>query len=409
MLRQFSKKWFFLLVVILADLYIALNSSILFFYFIFWLLITVSAMNCAWIVSSYFASRLSITRKVANKAEEDDEIDIELTMNNRGIVPCYNLVVEDVLACSDEGTRNRRTVVEFLGAKQQRTIRYRCRCFKRGKYALGPCSVYFFDPLGLFFLKKTFFVHSELFVYPRTFPIKNFPPLVKGSSPWFGIEAGRSSGDDHEFHGVREYRSGDPIKRIHWFSSARKNRIIVKEFQRQSFYRATIMFNLDKNTNYGSGKETVVEYIIKIAASVAKNLLEKDVSVALLAHVGEMMHFDFNKGHEHLEDVMRFLALAQAESRVSLGDIFDEFVKCIPHDSSIIAVMLDTDWGVLPRMMSLGQKNISVIPLVVHSTTFLQKFDRQKVMRDISAKFVHAYKIQPLFFSQGDNLEAAFG
>lgn len=335
-------------------------------------------------------------------------MEIETLIKNNSFLPVFNLVLEDQLTCADPKERKRLFLIEYLGARSFLNIRYNCLCPLRGKYNLGPFVVYFFDLFGLFFFKRTYYIHSQLYVYPWTFRIKKFPQLVKGVLPWFGIETTRFSGDEDEFFGIREYKEGDPVKRIHWVSTSRKNTLIVKQFQRQSFFRATMLFNLEKDKNFGEGKERVAEYIIKIAASISKYLLERDISLEIIVHAGEIVHIPSNKGPEHLEDIFKFLATAQAESRVSLGEIFEEFSRYIPNDSSLIIIMLDTDRKYLQSMLLLEKRNIFIIPLILGSSTFLYPLDRENVLKELEMKISPTSNLKPMFFSRGDNLEEVF-
>lgn len=351
-----------------------------------------------------------MVRRTVSKVEEDDILEIETEIKHNGFLPLFNFVLEDYLSCASslDSERQRWILLDYLGAKSFLNLKYHCLCPQRGKYEIGPFVVYFFDPCGLFFLKRTYYVYSELYVYPRTFTIRRFPPLAKGILPWFGIETTRASGDEDEFYGVREYKEGDPIKRIHWISTARKNRLIVKQFQRQSFFRATIIFNLGKYKNFGEGKERVAEYIIKIAASLAKYLIERDVSLEIIAHVGEAVHIPFNKGTEHLGNILKFLAVAQAESKVGLSEIFEEFSRRIPNDSNLIVIMLDKDWEYLPNILLLEKRNVSLIPLILISSTFRYSFKKQEVIKDIEIKSSQVFNLNPILFSRGDNLEECF-
>ena len=273
---------------------------------------------------------------------------------------------------------------------------------------MGPFVIYFFDPLNLFYFKRTYYVYSGVVVYPQIFKIERLPALTRSILPWFGIETARTSGDDDEFYGTREYKDGESVKRIHWISSARKNKLIVKQFQLQSFFGTTIIFNLEKAKNLGEGKESVAEYIIKIAASVAHYLTERGVSIELLAHIGEIVHLPFNKGQEHLENILKILAIAQAESRISFSEAFEEFARYIPNDSSLVAVMSDQDYTDLPRMVSLYSRGVSLIPLIVVSDTFLPVFDKKKIMRQTKIKVSNLVNMHAKFVSQGDNLSEAF-
>jgi uncharacterized protein (DUF58 family) len=394
--------------IILFNLIIALKTSVEFFYFFFWFLMTVVCISLAWVAAQYFGARLYLERNLAGKIEEDDILEVTAKIKSKSFLPVFNALVIDYLPCAAERQQEKKILLDYLGPKSHTNIIYTCLCFKRGKYNLGPFLVYFFDPFGLFFLKKTYSVYSELYVYPKTFMIQKLPTLTKGMLPWFGIETGRVSGDEHEFYGIREYKPGDPVKKIHWLTTARKNTLIIKQFQQLVFFRATIIFNLEKERNYGEGKECVAEYMIKIAASLAKHLIERNVSLQLIAHTQEMVHMPFNKGPEHLEDIFRFLSLAQAESRVGFGEIFEEFSNYILHDSSLIVIMLDKDWESLPRILSLEKRNISFIPLVLLSSTFLDHNQKQKDIKNLNMDLPQVFDIKPVFFSCGDNLEEIF-
>lgn len=410
MLKLCLKKWIFVLVLIIASLIIGIRTSIALFHVLFWFLSVFISVNLLWIIIGYFGARLHIKRRLADKLEEGGTLEVETSIKNNGFLLFFNLALEDTLACAEAGEKKRLFLIDYLGPKSCLKFKYKCYCNLRGKYQIGPVSVFFFDPFGMFFFKKTYQVYSELYVYPETFYIKKFPELVKGSLPWFGIETARVSGDDDEFFGIREYRQGDPIKRIHWPSTARNNKLIVKQYQRQSYYKATLIFSLQKDKNLGHGKESVAEYIIKIAASIAKYLLGQgiDISLQFIVHAGEIVHIPFNKGEDHLDDVLRFLTIAKAESNVSLAEVFEEFACDIPNDSTLIALLTDTDWEILSSLPILEAKNVSVIPLVILPATFLPTSNKQAIAREAEVRIASLVNKKPIIFSQGDNLGEVF-
>ncbi|MCX5701596.1 MAG: DUF58 domain-containing protein [Candidatus Omnitrophica bacterium] len=408
MLRILLKKWIFLFIIIIFDLIIGLRTAADFFYFFFWFLLSVVALSLIWVLVEYIGATLHLERKIPRRVIEDDILELEAVIKNKSILPLLNLVLEDNLSCAAPEKRKKWALLEYLGPSSSVTIKYSCECPLRGKYRIGPFSIFLFDPLGLFFLKKTFFVYSELYVYPRIFEIPRFPELVKGIVPWFGMETSRVSGDEHEFYGVREYQRGDPIKKIHWLSTARKNKLIVKLFQKLVFYRTTIIFNLNQDRNYGEGKKSVVEYTVKIAASVAKYLIDKGISVEIIAHTGEIVHMPFNKGQEHMEDIFKFLAVAQAESKIGMDEMFQEFSRHIPNDSSLVIIMLDMDWEYLFALLALKGKNISLVPLILISSSFLHPLEEQVIKDSQIMKLPKAFNFMPVFFSCGANLSEAF-
>ena len=408
MIKAFRLKWFLLGFFFISSLLIGLKTTREFFFFFAYFLLSTTAISLAWLFLTSLTIQLQLSRKMISRVIENDTLEVVSQIRNSSFLPVFNFVLEDNFSCTQLDQEKKNFFVGYLGLKSSCEIKYDYLCFKRGDYKMGPFIVYFFDPLNLFFFKRTFGVYSSVVVYPQIFKIEKFPALTRSILPWFGIETARSSGDDDEFYGVREYKDGESVKKIHWISSARKNKLIVKQFQLQSFFGTTIVFNLEKAKNLGQGKESVAEYIIKIAASVASYLTEKNVSIELLAHIGEIVHLPFNKGQEHLESILKVLAVAQAESRISFREAFEEFARYIPNDSSLVAVMSDEDYTDLPRMLSLYGRGISLIPLIVISDTFVPVLDKQAIIRKTKTKVLNLVNMQAKFFSQGDDLSEIF-
>ena len=412
MIKAFRIKWFLLGVFFISSLLIGLKTTREFYFFFAYFLLCVTVISLSWLFLTFLMAHLQLSRKMISRVTEGDTLEVAVAIRNVSFLPVFNLVLEDNFSCAQTNPQanqgKKSFFVSFLGLKSSCEIKYNYLCFKRGEYKMGPLVVYFFDPLNLFFFKRTFAVYSGVVVYPQIFKIEKFPALTRSVLPWFGIETARSSGDEDEFYGVREYKDGESVKKIHWISSARKNKLIVKQFQLQSFFGTTIIFNLEKAQNLGEGKESVAEYIIKIAASVAYYLTERGVSLELLAHIGEMVHLPFNKGQEHLENILRVLAVAQAESQISFSEAFEEFARYIPNDSSLVAVMSDQDYTDLPRIVSLCSRGVSIIPLIVVSDTFLPVADKKKIILQTKIRVTNLVNMQAKFFSQGDNLSEVF-
>lgn len=408
MLKLYLKRWIFLLVVSLFSLVIGLRTSAGFFLFFFWFVLIAAFSGFLWMTAGYLFSNFSLRCRHLPKAVEDENLVIELELTNAGFLPICNLFVSYELPFAYPGQAARSFLLDWMRPYSTHTVTAPVTCYKRGKYRIGPCNVFFFDPFGLFFLKKVLPAYSELYVYPRTFPVQTFPPLIKGSMPWFGIETIKAAGDDDEFYGTREYRTGDPLKTIHWISSARKNKLIVKQFQRQGFYRATLLFNLERDTNYGEGRETVCEYAVKVAASLAKYLTDSNVSVEVIAHTGEIAHIEPNKGPEHLEEIMKFLTVAQAESGVGLGEIVQEFSAHIPDDSNLIVIMIDKDWDSFLSSVMADKRDLSFVPVILLSSSFMDEQDYRAYAHEMKVKLYQRFKFNPIVIARGDNLEEAF-
>jgi uncharacterized protein (DUF58 family) len=121
-------------------------------------------------------------------------------------------------------------VLSFIGGGETRSYLVRTRLMERGVFPLGPTVYASGDPFGLFPVASRLPGEDSLLVYPMMVDVRSIP----SPSGWLsGGEALRRR--THQItanaSGVREYEPGDPMNRIHWLSTARRDRMMVKEFE----------------------------------------------------------------------------------------------------------------------------------------------------------------------------------
>jgi len=83
------------------------------------------------------------------------------------------------------------------------------------------------DPLGLFRARRSLPERELLLVLPRFASLRAQPVMHEQEASVTAPRAGHGT----EIFGVREYRPGDPLRRIHWRSTARRGELIVREFE----------------------------------------------------------------------------------------------------------------------------------------------------------------------------------
>lgn len=97
---------------------------------------------------------------------------------------------------------------------------------RRGVHCVGRCELTTGAPFGVVLARRTIDIESSVVVYPRVFGVSAIETLAAGG----GAQAQRRapSGDTAT---VREYRPGDPLRHVHWRSTARTGRLVVREFE----------------------------------------------------------------------------------------------------------------------------------------------------------------------------------
>jgi len=407
-----SPKIIYFLIIILSSFILGIKTNIEIFYIIFSLFVMIVMADIMLLISSLLMmGKIRVERKMQSEITEDESLSINFILYNQGIYPLFNIELNDFLGCTNEN-KHRSFFVDWLKPKDKFKTNYICVCKQRGKYTVGPLTLTLYGLIGIAYAKKTLGLENTVYVYPRTFEIRKTPPLTKGYLPWFGLETIPSSGEDDEFFGLREYKFGDPLKRIHWLSVARKNKLMVKEFQRCSFYQVTIIFLLNRTENIGRGKESVAEYIVKIAASLTKHFIEKNICTEILAHAGKLAkYYPSNKGRDYMEEIFKFYAEATAESKINMEEFIYEYYNLIPHHSTLFIIITEKSLDTIMGILHLKELDISIVALVVISATFSANPPDKKGLDIIKGKIIsklYGAKIDTLLFCKGDNLGTVF-
>ena len=100
------------------------------------------------------------------------------------------------------------------------------RTWKRGWMEMDPFRVENRFPLGLFRAWSVVIPRARCLVYPE--PTVNPPPLPRTGR---GDTGAPQRGEGEHFHGLREYRPGDPLKQIAWRSSARHEKLYSRQME----------------------------------------------------------------------------------------------------------------------------------------------------------------------------------
>ncbi|HEY7225980.1 MAG TPA: DUF58 domain-containing protein [Micromonosporaceae bacterium] len=149
---------------------------------------------------------------------------------------------------------------------------------RRGVVTVGPVSTVRADPLGLFRHEKEVAEATEIIVHPRTVRLD---PLGSGLLRDLEGQATRTIvSHDLEFHALREYVPGDDRRHIHWRTSARTGRYMVRQFvDTRSSHLAVIVSGAKGEYE----NEAEFETALSVGASIATRASHDSQTVSVLA------------------------------------------------------------------------------------------------------------------------------
>lgn len=178
------------------------------------------------------------------------------------------------------GDRVASLALPSLGAGQERTEEYVIPTTRRAVVTVGPAASVHGDPFGLMGRDKVWAEAIEVYVHPRTVDLP-------GRQTGFvhdleGHPTQKLSSSDMSFHALREYVPGDDRRHVHWRSSARTGRLMVRQFEETRQSRVAVALDLADGA-YASDAE--FEEAVSAAASFVQQAFREENPVALVTNV----------------------------------------------------------------------------------------------------------------------------
>ena len=258
------------------------------------------------------------------------------------------------------------SVVFSAPAKALTRIPYRVQLLKRGAYKLESVSVTALDPLGIFSFTKRFDAPGELLVYPVPEQISD---IVLSGAERYGfrelpIAATKGSGVDPD--GVREYIPGDPLRRVHWKSTARTGRLSVIEFEESRAVNVVLALDISRQAQAGEGKESSFEYLVRVAASLAQSAIRQGASVRLVTGDAITPASASGRGMDHLYEVLGDLARAESEEDAPMSAELMRRVGRLAAGTTLVVLTSGLDKK-LPEQLSILNAQLSTQVVVVYA------------------------------------------
>lgn len=193
------------------------------------------------------------------------EIDLE---NQTRIVSMWMMVAQDSVTY---GSSEWLPTVLFTRVPAKSTIagHYQMRLLQRGRHRFGPLRVTSRFPLGLIERGCLFRDFGEMLIYPRIGRLSpHWKRRLLGASELIETPQPRMGVFDDEYHHLREYLAGDNPRAIHWRSSARRNQLIVREYQQNREHHLLLLVDVWSSPQPVEISRRLVEQALSLTATL---------------------------------------------------------------------------------------------------------------------------------------------
>jgi uncharacterized protein (DUF58 family) len=248
--------------------------------------------------------------------------------------------------------------VQAVDGGQRRQWRQEGVSRRRGVYRVGPTSLHFGDPLGLFKVVSDYPEQRELLVYPPILHNENIPDLSGGGEGRANSRQ-RSLIETSAIGGIRDYVPGDPIRRIHWPLSVRHQSFLVKEFDREMGGDTWLVLDSDQAVHTGTAEDSTLEDAVIWAATSAWHLIRAGRGVGLLVYGLQRTMIPPGQGAEHFWSVMRALAPVETQAAIPMAGLLRELKPQLARGHSVVIITpsCQDDWPM--ELMQPGFRSAS--------------------------------------------------
>ena len=282
-----------------------------------------------------------------------DRLQEEFTLINTSPLPALWVEVMD----DSNVPGYRAAVVRSVGFNTKDQWRQAAICQQRGQFHLGPWAIRSGDPFGLFSLTCRYPISDEIVIHP---PIHgNLPiPLPAGQSSGRVRARRRAWQATVNAAAVRDYQPGDPLRWIHWPTTARRDALFVRQFDLDAAGDIWILLDMETAVQLGRGLDSTEEHAVLLAASLAARALSQNRAVGLAAYGHTPQVIPTGRGQGQRWKILRALALVNADGEAGLSHALQDLGRLARRGSAAVIITASNraDW--IPDLVSLGQRGI---------------------------------------------------
>lgn len=409
-----NSRLLFLLLAVAAAWVLALNTGRELAFSLAYLLTALLAISYFWSWNStrgIEVRRTTRTRRsqVGQYAEEQFEV------TNRSRWPKLWLELDDK---STLPWHDASRVVNSLRHKGTQRWLVKTLCTQRGRFRLGPMTLHSGDPLGVFRSERLLDATTYIVVYPLTVNLTSFEPSVSELS---GGEARhrRTYQITTNVAGVRDYVTGDAFNRIHWPTTARARRLMVKEFELDPTADVWIYLDLfgpaaaslpwapqppepalfaaqsrQRRHSHLELPPITTEYGVTIAASLARYFIGRNRAVGMNSRGRTREIVQADRGERQLNKFLEALAVVEAAGNLPFGDLVATDGVRLNRNDTLLAISADASPAWAAALQMLQRRGVNSIAVVVDAASFGAARDYGPLLSELSATGIPTYRIR---------------
>lgn len=261
---------------VVADFFPMLYNGV---WYLLYLLILFTAID----ILLLFASNKKVIgiRNMSEKLSNGDENEISIALNNQFTFAVSVKIIDEI---PFQFQQRNFEVIRKIKPKAKDDYRYFLRPTERGEYLFGNLNLYVTSPLRLISRRFTYDNNQMVPTYPSYMQLRKYDLMAFSNNlSQYGLKKIRRIGHTMEFEQIKEYVQGDDLRTINWKATAKKNQLMVNQFQDEKSQNVYMVIDKGRVMKMPFNGLSLLDYAINATLVLSNVILKKQDKAGILA------------------------------------------------------------------------------------------------------------------------------
>jgi uncharacterized protein (DUF58 family) len=220
-------------------------------------------------------------RILPEKFSNGDENPVIVSINNYYTFPVFAKIIDEIPEQFQERNFNINKKIKTASTDD---FQYFLRPVTRGEYRFGNLNIYISSPLRLLAKRYTFNKDAMVAVYPSFIQLRKYDLIAFSNNLLqYGVKKIRRIGHTMEFEQIKEYVQGDDIRTLNWKATAKKNSLMVNQFQDEKSQNIYMIIDKGRTMKMPFDKMSLLDYAINATLVLSNVILKKHDKAGMLS------------------------------------------------------------------------------------------------------------------------------
>jgi uncharacterized protein (DUF58 family) len=304
-------------------------------------------LAASFIMSAGMLRKLKVSRRVPDKVFAGDPLAIEYTLENgRRVRAAVAVELADEFLPAGRHVAGARGLApsllfELVAPGARGRLRWQGPAPVRGKYHFSEIDLITRAPFGLLERRETVSRPDALLVYPQIGRLtRQWQRLQREATQTRRGRRHDRTAQQQEYHGLRDYRSGDSPRWIHWRTSARIGELMVKEYEQENDQEIVLLLDPWLPRGKASpGQLETLEQAIRFTATVCLETCRQAGRRIVLGWAGSPPGARQGPASiRMLHELLETLALMGGASDGQFAELFDVIPPAVLRTGLVVLV-----------------------------------------------------------------------